>query len=301
MSTSETSSSPRPEALYPPTGQILDLAGSRVHAHQEGSGPDLVLIHGASGNTREFTFSLAGKLAADFRVTVFDRPGHGHSSRIAGRENAGETPIEQARLLKTAADRLGLVKPVILGQSYGGAVALAYALAHPQDLSALVCVAGVSNPWPGVLDPWYRLTDTFLGRRLAIPLVAAALPHSYVRNSVAAIFAPDPVPPGYLEHIGLPLSLRRVTLEANTQQINRLLGDVAQMAPRYGSIDVPTEIVHGTNDITVPLDIHALPLSRQIPGAQLTRLDGIGHMPHHAAERDVIAAVHRAANRAGLR
>jgi len=47
------------EATYPPTGQLVEVNGRTVHAHIEGRGPDLVLIHGASGNTRDFTFSLA--------------------------------------------------------------------------------------------------------------------------------------------------------------------------------------------------------------------------------------------------
>ena len=53
----------RAEVAFPPTGQILQIAGRAVHVHQEGQGPDLVLIHGASGNTREFTMGLVARLA----------------------------------------------------------------------------------------------------------------------------------------------------------------------------------------------------------------------------------------------
>jgi pimeloyl-ACP methyl ester carboxylesterase len=64
---------------------------------------------------------------------------------------------------------------------------------------------------------------------------------------------------------------------------------------------MPVEIVHGTADDVVPIHIHSEPLANQIPGAVLTRLDGIGHMPHHSAPEAVKAAIHRAAARAGLR
>ncbi len=65
------------EKTYPPQGQFIDVNGSRIHAVVMGSGPDLVLIHGSSGSTRDMTFSLAPQLAENFRVIVFDRPGLG--------------------------------------------------------------------------------------------------------------------------------------------------------------------------------------------------------------------------------
>jgi pimeloyl-ACP methyl ester carboxylesterase len=73
------------------------------------------------------------------------------------------------------------------------------------------------------------------------------------------------------------------------------------MAPHYPQLPMPIEIVHGTADRTVGLHIHAEPLARDAPHAVLTRLPGVGHMPHHAAQDAVIAAIHRAAERAGLR
>ncbi|MEO0865032.1 MAG: alpha/beta hydrolase, partial [Pseudomonadota bacterium] len=64
-------------ATYPPQGQLLDVAGVTVHAEQVGSGPDVVLIHGASGNTRDWTFAFADMIKDRYRVTMLDRPGLG--------------------------------------------------------------------------------------------------------------------------------------------------------------------------------------------------------------------------------
>ena len=72
------------------------------------------------------------------------------------------------------------------------------------------------------------------------------------------------------------------------------------MAPRYGTLTLPVEIVHGTADRVVPIDVHAEVLLQQVPSAHLTRLEGVGHMPHHAAPEAVVAAIDRAARRAGL-
>ncbi|MCX8955109.1 alpha/beta hydrolase, partial [Ruegeria sp. NA] len=67
------------EAAFPPEGQILDVDGIAVHAVIMGNGPDVVLLHGSSGNTRDMTFALAPILADNYRVIVFDRPGLGFS------------------------------------------------------------------------------------------------------------------------------------------------------------------------------------------------------------------------------
>jgi pimeloyl-ACP methyl ester carboxylesterase len=63
---------------------------------------------------------------------------------------------------------------------------------------------------------------------------------------------------------------------------------------------MPIEIVHGEADTIVPLQVHSIPLSRLAPNAQLVILPGLGHMPHHNAPEEVVAAVDRARRRAGL-
>ena len=76
---------------------------------------------------------------------------------------------------------------------------------------------------------------------------------------------------------------------------------VTRMAEEYPKLDLPVEIVHGTADTTVPADIHAIPLSKLLPDARLTLLPDVAHMPQHTPPDAVIDAIHRAANRAGLR
>lgn len=105
---------------FPPSGQILNIDGVQVHAEIMGSGPDLVLIHGASGNTRDMTFALAPRLAETYRVLVFDRPGLGYTDRI---NSSGATIRQQAELLMRAAQQLDAPQPIVVGHSYGGAVA----------------------------------------------------------------------------------------------------------------------------------------------------------------------------------
>lgn len=278
------------EAAYPPTGQFVTVDGKRLHYEMKGHGPDLVMIHGASGSLRDLTFSLRDRLTDRYRVIVVDRPGLGHSDAL------DETSLRaQARLIKAGVAQLGVTEPIVLGQSYGGAVALAWAL--DGGPKALVLVGSPSMPWPGKLDIWYRITANPVGRVLAIPLASAFVPDSYVRSAIDTVFAPDPVPKGYDDFLGTPLTLRRETLTTNVTQVNALRAELVTMEPRYPALTLPVELVHGDADTVVPLSIHSAPLSKLLPNVTLTVIPGAGHMPHHAHQDEVIAAIDRAALR----
>jgi pimeloyl-ACP methyl ester carboxylesterase len=282
------------EAAYPPTGQFVTVNGLRLHYEIAGTGPDLVMIHGASGSLRDLTFGLRDRLTDRFRVIVVDRPGLGHSDPLPEISLAA-----QARHIKAGMAALGVADPVVLGQSYGGAVALAWALDADKTggPKALVLVGSPSLPWPGKLDIWYRVTSNPLGRAIAVPLASAFVPDTYVRAATVGVFAPDPVPDGYDAWLGAALTLRRGTLAANVAQVNALRDELVTLAPRYPGLTLPVELIHGTADTVVPLDIHSEPLSQLLPNVTLTVIPGAGHMPHHAHQDQVIAAIDRAALR----
>ncbi len=285
------------EAAYPPEGEFVTVNGLQVHAVVMGSGPDLVLIHGSSGNTRDFTFSFADKVKDRYRVIIFDRPGLGWSDRLHGAEGIHE----QAAQLRDAARALGAEKPVVLGQSYGAAIALAWALDAPESLSAVVNVAGPSHPWSGPLPRLYRVNSSTLGSLFAVPLLTAFVQRDYVDRSIAEVFEPQDMPADYPDYIGSGLTLRRDALRANASHRASLRNEITALAPRYADFPVPLEIVHGDADTTVSLTIHAETMVRDTDQARLTVLPGVGHMPHHTHAEDVIAAIDRAAARAGLR
>ena len=289
------------EARFPPEGRFVEVEGLRLHlvvaGPADGSVPDLVLIHGASGSARDFTFDLVGRLAGEFRVIVPDRPGFGWSEPAPGRESLDA----QARLLAEAAAAVGAERPIVLGHSYGGAVALAWATTMPEHTAALVTVAAPAFPWPDPLPMLYRLTAPAAGQALAVPLIAAWLPEARIEAETAAVFAPQAMPAGYAAHFGPAMSVRRESFRVNARERATLKAEIAAMVPRYRALDLPVEILHGTADPVVGFEIHAVPLAAAVPGAELTALPGIGHMAQHAAPEAVLRALRRAVARAGLR
>lgn len=297
-------------ARHPPVGAFVEVEGTRVHYVRRGEGPELVLIHGAGGNLRDFTFSFLERAARLFTVTAFDRPGLGYSGRAPGVPTGplaarAETLAQQAGLLRAAAARLGIERPVVLGHSFGGAVALAWALGDldrpsPAEAAGLVLVGTVAEPWPGGLGPLYTVNATRLGGAVVVPALTAYAPEARIEAAIASSFRPQTAPEGYADHLGGRLTLRRAVFRANVRQVNALRPQIVTMAARYPELRLPVEVVHGTRDGVTPFELHAEGIVRRAPTARLTALPGVGHMPHHVAPEAVLAAARRAAERGAL-
>ena len=292
------------EARNFPQGQFVKVAGRDVHVVVQGEGPDLVLIHGAGGSTRDFTMALADQLSDRFRLLIFDRPGHGWTQQIdpthdSAWTSGSDTPRAQGRHLAEAAKLLGAENPLILGHSYGGAVAMGWALEAPT--AGVLILSGATMPWPGTIDWQYRVIGTSLGGALLPPLAPAVLTTDFVETTLKGVFKPDPVPENYLSRAGVMMAIRAQTLRANNRQVNALRPHLVEMSEHYSTLTMPFEILHGTADKTVFAEIHAKPLAALVADANVTLLDGVGHMPHHVVPKQVISAIDRLAARAGLR
>lgn len=277
------------EAIWPPVGNHITVDGHRVQYWREGSGVPLIVIHGANGNLRDWTFRLAARLAQHHDVIAFDRPAHGYTDPLRVRGN----PHVQAALLRQAAKALGVGRAIIAGHSYGGAVALAWAVDAPETVAGLCLISAPSHEWEGSAGRLYDLLDApFVGALLAATLPPLVGPRM-VRTRLPCIFTPQKMPHGYADHLGAPLALRRHTVQATAADISRLKGHIGEMIPQYPKLSMPIEMIHGTADTIVPCDIHADHLIKAVPNGTLNRLDGVGHMPHHTHPQTVIEAIAR--------
>ncbi|WP_170844433.1 alpha/beta fold hydrolase [Aliiruegeria lutimaris] len=279
------------------TEHFIEIGGKRIHAHIEGSGPDVILIHGASMNARDFTFGFVQKLSQHCQVIAFDRPGMGFSDPLHAH---GESMSEQAAMLDAAAEALGIERAVIVGHSFGGGVAMAWGLEHPARVGAIVTVAGITMPWPETMEAFRRLASREPDGAALVPVISVVTSRAFTHSTLETIFAPQPVPAGYGDFLVLPPERRRPSFRANTRQIASLAPQVAEMAKRYPALDLPVEVLHGTHDAVGSVMVHARQMARRLPDARLTELAGIGHMPHHVSPDPVLAAIIRAVARAGL-
>lgn len=288
----------RIERAHPPRGRFVKAAGADIHyldmSPSDPQGAAIVLIHGASGNLGDMAASLMPALAKRHRVIAFDRPGHGWSGRPALADIAD--PAAQARVLHEALTRLGVERPVLLGHSWGGAVATAYALAFPGDLSGLVVLSGATHVWEGEAAWYHRLVTTPVIGPLFLRILMAPGGKFLMEAGVAGVFAPDEAPVGYARRIGLPLLFRPGHFRANSTDSSRLRGYLAGQSKRHAEIRVPTIIITGNRDKTVWAKLHSYALHREIAGSELVKLVGIGHMPHYVRPDVVIDALTRLAD-----
>ena len=284
----------RAEARYPPVGAFVEAEGLRIHYLEKGAGVPVVLIHGASGNLRDMSFSLTDRLAAaGLRAIAFDRPGLGYSERPSER---GWDPAVQARVLRAATRALGVERAVVAGHSWGGAVATAWALDAPESVIGAMSIAGATHPWGGDAGLLYSVGANRLLSPLARAAAAALVDEDDPSAVIRRIFSPNTPPAGYAGHVGLSLALRPETFRNNAEDLDNLHRAVAGLAPRYPTLAPPVLAVHGAADRTVWASVHAEPLARDAPRGSLELLPGVGHMPHHVAEDRVVAGLRRLAD-----
>ncbi len=284
----------RIERRFPPVGELVPIDAGAIHVVERA--PDgaergaVLLVHGASGNFADMSLALADRLAAlGFRVFSVDRPGHGWSARPPSR--AASSPERQAEMLREALARLGVARAIVVVHSLAGALGLAMALNAPEFVRGLVLVAPVSHPWPGGVAWYYRLAASRALGPLFRRLIVLPAGLASMRAGVSAVFDPNPTPPGYIAATRLPLVLRPLHFKANAEDVVDAEAHVAALSPRYGAICAPTAIVTGDRDGVVYARIHSAGCARDIPGARLTTLQGVGHSPHHSAPESVAAAV----------
>lgn len=288
----------RIERRFPAIGERFDVGGYSLHAvhmpKPEGADlPPVVFIHGASGNLRDPLGAFSTLLAGRAEMLFVDRPGHGYSDRGVA---ANEWPDGQARAIATLMRRKGIEKAIVVGHSFGGAIAASFAVALPEMTAGLVFIAPATHPWPGGVAWYNTLTRRpFLGRLFA-GLVALPAGLALIGDGMRSVFAPNPMPRDYVE-TAPALVLRPRSFRANAIDLSNLYDHVSRMAGRYGEISARTVIVTGDSDTVVLPDLHSRGLYRDIAGSELVWVRNLGHKPDYVAGDLCIAAIEKAAGR----
>ncbi len=283
------------ERAHPPRGRFIDVGGWHQHvveldaqAGGQGDAPPLVLIHGAGCNLEDMRLALGDRLAARHRVVLIDRAGLGWSER---KERRGSSPAWQAAMLRDVFDHLGIERAIIVGHSWGGALATTFALDHPQRVAGLVLLAPPLFPFQRRMTWVYEIfalpvLGWLYARTLALPLGAP-----FIGAGLGSAFLPQLPPRGYIKRTAALLLLRPATFLANARDVADLREFLQGQAARYAALAAPTVIMTGDRDMVVAPRRHAFVFAAAVPAAKLVVLPGIGHMLHHAAAERVVAEV----------
>ena len=283
------------ERLVPPNGKFVTVGDSRIHYVEAGEGPPILFIHGLGGQLHHFRHPLFGELDG-YRLVALDRPGSGYSSRSYGA--SGRLP-DQAETIVGFIRALGLEKPLLVGHSLGGTVALAVALDHPDAISGIALLAPLTH-MEGEVPPEFKglYIRSPLRRWLMANTMAVPASLKYAPQTLDFVFGPQKWPADYVVEGGGMAGLRPSHFFATASDTVAIEHDLARIEARYGEISLPAGILFGSADRVLDHEKHGAPMQKHIPGLDLEILEGIGHMPQFVARDRVAAFIRRIAERA---
>lgn len=116
--------------------KVLLSNGIRIHYLQVGDGPDVVMVHGITGNLAVWHLQIVSALSDGFRILTYDLRGHGYSDTPP----SGYSPDAMAEDLLELIDALGIDRPVVIGHSYGADIALYFAARHPDRVREVIAI-----------------------------------------------------------------------------------------------------------------------------------------------------------------
>lgn len=284
------------EKAVPASGAFVRVGGNDIHYVERGEGRPILMIHGLGGSLHHLRRPLMEAFGDGYRLIALDRAGSGYSTRDPSRQGSLK---EQAQGIADFIDALGLEKPMLVGHSLGGAVALATALDHPDRVAGLALISPLTRFEP-TLPPAFKALAIRSPFRRRLVANTIAVPMS-VKNApvvLDAVFGPQQPPTDYAVEGGALVGLRPQHFYATSTDLLGSRIDLAQYEARYGEISVPVGILFGTADRILNYERQGVSMTERIPAIELELVDGVGHMPQYAETERVVAFVRRIAQRA---
>jgi len=248
------------------------VQGAKIHYQRAGTGHPLLLLHGLIGSAKNWRRNI-NFLSRDSSVYAIDHFNMGESERVPGLNAGLEATADR---LAGLMDALGLEEADIAAHSHGGAVAMMFAVRHPQRVRRLILFAP-ANPFCDLGNQLIRFYQTPFGIWFArgIPflprmLKAAALSHMYGDSSRVSPDALD----GYTQGLHIPGTMDHVL-----QIVQRWFDDMGLLRSALAGVAAkPTLLIWGDRDRAVGLN-SARELHRTLPQSRLIVLPGVGHIP----------------------
>lgn len=249
----------------PEIGRRIRTGSFETNVHDVGSGAPVLLIHGSGPGVSAWANwrLVIPALAKARRVIAPDMVGFGYTDRPAGIEYGMDTWVQQALDLL---DALGLEQVDLVGNSFGGALAMALAIRAPQRVRRLVLMGSVGVPFPITegLDAVWGYQPSFEAMRSIMDYFAWS--RELVSDELAELRYQASIRPGFQESFAAMFPAPR----------QRWVDAMTSREADIRALPHETLIVHGREDKVIPLS-NSLTLADWIPNAQLHVFGHCGH------------------------
>ncbi|GMM93168.1 alpha/beta fold hydrolase [Qipengyuania sp. MTN3-11] len=261
----------------PPSEFVTLSDGLEVHYRDEGprNAPAIVLLHGSNADLHTWQ-PWVDALKADYRVIRFDQIGHGLTGPAIDGDYALDAFVGDVGEM---ADRLGLERFVLAGNSMGGGIAMGYAIRHPERLAGLVLVDAGGAP---IKREGGGGNIAFTLARIpgVSSLLSTVLPRAMIERSLSqSVSNQDVVTP---EAVDRYWELARYPGNRAATAKRFATPRTAFTAEEIAQVDVPTLVMWGEEDALIPYAA-AEWYREALPNATLVAYPGIGHLPHEEA------------------
>jgi len=247
-------------------GQFVDVAGVKTWVHDVGSGPVVLLLHGSGPGVSaaaNWRLTIPALVDAGHRVIAPDQLGFGQTVPPADHEYSVDSWLEHAVALL---DNLGVERVSVIGNSFGGAMALRLASRHADRVDKLVLMGSVGVPFPITegLDAVWGYEPSVENMRALLDLFA------YDTSRMTDGLARD----RYDASVKDGADQRFAAMFPAPRQ--RWVDSMVMSIEEIRSINAPTLLFHGREDQVIPLST-SLNLFHLIPEAQLHVFGQCGH------------------------
>lgn len=264
----------------PEIGQRIEAAGIMTNYHDQGEGTPVLLLHGSGPGVSAWANwrLVIPVLAQHYRVIAPDAVGFGFTERPAGVRYDMDTWVSHAVGLM---DALGLQQVHLVGNSYGGALALALTIRHPERVNRLVLMGSVGVPFKitEALDRVWGYEPSIEQMRAMLDIFA--WDRSLVTDELAELRYRASIGPGIQEAYASMFPAPR----------QRWVDALASPDEAIAAIAHETLIIHGRDDQVIPLET-SLRLSQLISRSQLHVFGRCGHwtqIEHNARFNRLVA------------
>lgn len=263
----------------------VDVKNGRLFYKTFGSGDPMIVLHGGPGLDQTYLLPQMLELSKKYRVIFYDQRGCGKSDQTP--MDLKHINLDQyVRDLETLQKHLKLKKVILMGHSWGGYLAVSYALKRPSLVASLVLVTTAPVTPKGTLD----FMANYAKRTAHVHAqVQKVFSYDQLKNlkqaeivkcyrTLYACYMKDPKSADLLTIDVTQDSAKRGFNVMTLMTKNGWLNTKIDLLPLLKSLHIPTLVVHGNDDL-ISLE-SSLEIKEAIPGAKIMRIDHCGHYPY---------------------